>query len=393
MSRARSSTTRGTRQHYLPASYLAQFSADVSKPRRRRRLWVSRLGVVDPYVRVVDTLANERGLYDLTGISGGDAVSRAGTVDIAWRYEQRLPEKLEELQARQTLDGHTWLTVLVPFVAGLFVRGPDFSQEFWERIPMDLDGLTVDRSDNATAARLMDFQLLLARVMAARWVVLHFPAGAELVTSDRGFALTSTPDGAEHGYLVPISRRTAIVVVPRTCGCPLRWTDERWVAQVEHRDVAAAEAPALNQAMGAFARHEVYGETRKAVTEASRQLAQAPYLGTGLFEPIDPASHPYDYFRVLSLIGAGPDEAQLRADRLDWSTINEADWTAPVVVELLFPSRAKGGVRVEGNEVVVDLAFGIKQRTARRAAGDFRTGALALIDLSNLQRQGLRGPG
>ena len=96
---------------------------------------------------------------------------------------------------------------------------------------------------------------------------------------------------------------------------------------------------------------------------------------------------------MLSLIGAGPADAQSRADTLDWSTINETDWTAPVVVELLFPDRARGGVRVDGDEVVVDLAHGIAQRRARREAGDFRMGALALSDLSNLRRLGPSGPG
>jgi hypothetical protein len=392
MSRARSST-RGTRQHYLPASYLAQFSADVSRPRRLRRVWVSRLGVADPYPRTVETLARERGLYDVTAYPPSDALGVAGTADVAWGYEQRLPEVLEGLQAGRPLDGRAWLTVAVPFVAGLFVRGPDFQQEFWERIPLDLDELMMDRAVNATAARLMDFQLLLAVLMAARWVVLHFPAGVELVTNDRGFALTSTSVGAERAYVVPIGRRAALVVVPRICGQPLRWTGGRWEAELEHRDVAAAEAPALNRATGAFARREVYGATRESVAEASPQLGEAQYPGAGLFEPLDPPSHLYDYFRVLSVIGAGPDDAQARADTLDWSTINEADWTAPVVVEVLFPDRASGGVRVEGDQVIVDLAHGVAQREARRNAGDFRMGAMALIDLSQLRRLGARGPG
>jgi tetratricopeptide (TPR) repeat protein len=71
---------------------------------------------------------------------------------------------------------------------------------------------------------------------------------------------------------------------------------------------------------------------------------------------------------------------------ISWSTITELEWTAPIVVEALFPERTKGGVTAQGGRIAVDLSYGIELRTARKSSGDFRMGALALVELSELQR-------
>ncbi len=384
---------RGTWQHYLPASYLAEFSSDVSTPWRRRRLWVRRLDVADPYVKSAETLARERGLYDATSGPLGESLGPVGTADVAWGYERNLPAALERLHSDRPLDGHLWLTTVVPFVAGLFVRAPGFQQEFTQRFPVGADELSGDVPNNATVARLIDFQLLLAPLLAARWTVLHFSTEVELVTSDRGFALTSTPLGTDPSYVVPTGRHTAVVVTPQICGQPLHLANGRWLTNLAHVHAQDIEGPGLKRAIGAFARDEVYGPTREAVTEASRQLGEAPTLGAELFESLDPASHLYDYFRLLSVLASGPCDAQSRADSLDWSTISESDWTSPVVIELLFPDRTRGGVRVEDEHVTVDLAYGVAIHKDRRRRGDFRMGALALSTLSNLGKLGAKNVG
>ena len=68
-------------------------------------------------------------------------------------------------------------------------------------------------------------------------------------------------------------------------------------------------------------------------------------------------------------------------------SVAKSGWSAPIVCEVLFPDRAKGGVRVVDGRLVIDLAYGTELRNARKAAGDFRMGALALIETKNCRLQ------
>jgi len=234
--------TRGTYQHFMPAAFVGRFSWDLSKRARSRPVWVRSVHAPRSYVSSASRIAGQIGLYDLSG----DSLGSGGTVDIAWGYERTLPGALDRLVQRDGLEGRLWVTALVPFVASLFVRGSEFQQEFATRIPAAVSRL-VGEVDNATNARLIDLQVLLAPVMAARWAVVHLPASAELITSDRGYALTTTPLGELPSYVIPIDPRTALVVTPQRCGQTLVWSGERWIAEVAHFDAPEAEAQSLNR--------------------------------------------------------------------------------------------------------------------------------------------------
>jgi len=62
---------------------------------------------------------------------------------------------------------------------------------------------------------------------------------------------------------------------------------------------------------------------------------------------------------------------------------------------MLFPDRTTGGVSVKEGNVILDLTHGIRIRKTRRAAGDFRTGALfhAHLPLNDQLRSFVRNPG
>ncbi len=186
------------------------------------------------------------------------------------------------------VDAHLWGRAAVPFVAGLFARGPEFKREYPQRLPPDLRFLPGSSGDKATGARLIDFQVLLAPILAARWTIVHFSSNAEIVTSDRGYALTATPLGELPSYVIPISRRSALVVTPRRFGSPLRWTGAEWVADLAHVDAMDREVEALNRAMSAFGRDAVFGPTQRAVRVAATHLGAADRVTAGLFETIDP---------------------------------------------------------------------------------------------------------
>ena len=89
-------------------------------------------------------------------------------MDSVWGgYESRFAVALDGLISG-SLDAAIWLRVLVPFVAGVLVRGPDFNHRFTRRT----QGFqfTPDK-DNINSVRLLELQRLLAPVLAARWQV------------------------------------------------------------------------------------------------------------------------------------------------------------------------------------------------------------------------------
>ena len=244
-------------------------------------------------------------------------------VDDAWGYESSLPDSLNTLtDVNNVLDGAIWAFTLVPFVAGLFVRGTGFQYQFAERFPTDIDTLLpgISGRDNATEARLIDFQMVLAPIMAPRWTVHHFPPGTDLVTSDTGSA-AATIFG--HGYVVPISRSTALVLTWKRRKQILIWTGANWVTPIEHFNSPGSSAAELRRAMSAYAEHAVYGPTKESVEDASVQLGSALRIGPSLLGGaaggIDLGCHQYDYFRILSALHSVPEDTQTAVDDINWS--------------------------------------------------------------------------
>jgi hypothetical protein len=337
-------STVGTYQHYLPASYLGRFSADTKKAARSRPLWVRSLAAPRPHIAAASKVGGEVGLYDVND----DSLGPEKTLDTAWGYESYVPRALDALERRdQPPDARGWLLGAVMFVAGLFARGPEFQGEFAQRLPADVREVSprIGSPDQATGARLIDLQVLLAPILAAHWAVVHFPDDEDLVVSDRGYTLTTTPRGASPSYAIPISRRAALVLTPQDRETPLRWSGSSWVLDIEHSDGELGDAAALNQATGSFARQAVFGSSRECVEHAAADLGKADRLTAGLFEVLDPASHLYDYFRVLIAIAEPPGPDRSLNDEVDWKKVSPEDWQAPIVVELRFPDRTRGGVR------------------------------------------------
>lgn len=307
------------------------------------------------------------------------------TADVAWGYEKGLTAALDAL-VRPGLSGREWLSTVVPFVSGLFVRTPNHRKSDAEaRVAQmrALPGWTGSVRDQINHSRLIDFQRLLAPTMVSHWTVVHFPQQCEIATSDTAVTFASTQDG--EGYVVPIDRHTAVVISMCRQRPILTWADGQWIANIDHRVLDVGDAVELNKAIGSHATAAVFGATSDVVHLAATELGTAvvvkPVL-LGDLASVDLGCHMYDYFRALSAITVGPDCAQAAADTVDWSTIDEDRWTGPIAVEVLFPDRTAGGVRVEGDSLVVDLTYGRLVRERRRAAGDFREGAMALASLA-----------
>ena len=391
----------GDRQHHVPAALIGRFSTDATAKRaRQRKVWVKGSDSALPIQKRAERVAHRVGLYDTH-----DGLAADLDVDAAWGYEPLLPRALDALSDRtKPLRASTWVDTLVPFVSGVFCRGPGFVEHFRTRVPGLLDEQQGERrmsfEDSATRARLLDYQMLMAPIMASRWVVAHFSSSAEIVTSDSAFCMFSTPDG--DGYAIPVDPRTVLMLlppspsemltfeggfVPRTPNLrpALTWTGPGWTANVEHRTLGDSDIAHLNRAMGAWATDEVYGPTPAAVEQGApmsgQSIAEATSFGSA-FADVDLGCHLYDYFRVLSATRAIPPTAQQAADHTDWSKVSPLRWPGPVAVELLRAEQTRGGVSIDSDQLTVDLAYGTAVRFARRRAGDPGYAAMALGGLA-----------
>src|SRR5438105_4714605 len=183
----------GARQHFLPASFIARFSEDPNPDPRRRVLYVAKRGGHEPFSVVAERAAFVRNLY-------------SESVDSIWTaYENRLPAALDALCIGAEVEADTWLRVVVPFVAALLLRGPDFEKRFQQRLAEVVPDL---KRPTGGDARPFELQRLLAPVTAARWVVMHASGDSPIVTSDMAWAPYSDPMHAELGFAIPLDLHT-----------------------------------------------------------------------------------------------------------------------------------------------------------------------------------------
>jgi hypothetical protein len=351
------------RDHFVPAAYIGLFGATDQPPSRRlrqRAVWVGTREAANPYITTAESRARHAGLYDLPR-----ATHLGGHLD-HWSYEAHLPGALSAVSDSRDLDAATWLDTLVPFVAGLWVRGPDRNR-----------GVNNE-------GRIVEFQEVLAPAMAARWRVLHFPGGPPLVTNDRGCARMSVR--REPALVVPLTPSAVLVLTDKAYSRIRRGADGMWIAPIEHDSRPNIDPRVINQVVAKSSIRDIYGPMRASVVSARSskvidpQSRGLPFLATDT----DLRAHFYDWYRLMAALRAGRGAEQEAANRADWSLLMLPPET-PVAVEVLRGERTLGGVYAIGGDLVVSLRFGQRLRRIREEVGDFPAGATVVMSAHDLQ--------
>jgi len=139
---------RQRRDHYLPAAYVGRFSAATNGGLRDRRLIINDRRAPAPFAHTAQKVAFQAGLYDLPEPDSGWLGEH---IDL-WGYESGLPQALDQIATSPILDAVVWMECLIPFVAGLFSRGPDANRghnnegrirAFQEMLAPVMDGIVV----------------------------------------------------------------------------------------------------------------------------------------------------------------------------------------------------------------------------------------------------------
>lgn len=219
-------TTRGTKQHFLPACIIGRFSADENRLSRKRHVQVLRRGASHPYLAKASTLCEVNGLYD------GDSF-RGGTID-QWDYEQNLTYLFNRMKLGGSPGLDYYVHDLIPYAAGLFMRGPDFQNRLKRRLASSGIDMGLISEDNVNVDRLFELQRLLSILLAAEWSCLHTPYGMRFVLGDLGLCRT-TIEG-ESAWVAPIDPELALMIRARKKGhiADYRSRDHLWIARVEH---------------------------------------------------------------------------------------------------------------------------------------------------------------
>lgn len=336
----------GALHHYLPAGFLGRFSTDTTGPLRERSLYVMMQNRDGAAATTAEAIGYEKDLYTLYGVFSNQTPS---AVDDVWAsYEQRLGPALDELakSGQKTISANTWLRVLVPFVAGLFVRGPEFGKRYEERsVPKsmyDNNGFVTPewRNDNTNNARLIEFQRLLAPVMAARWVVMHTKDSHSVITNELGFTIFQPPDGSEPGIAIPIGPN-AILGIIRT------WPDHgrlivqngstgQWRTPIERRALAKNDQKNFNEAMANISDGFIAGPDAASLELHKATLARKE-LNAKLVEAFWPTpririAHEFEWFRAVTAISDKSSAlTQLSLQHMDWGVIAR-DWAPGVIL-------------------------------------------------------------
>jgi hypothetical protein len=245
------------RDHYLPASVIGRFSTENVTSARQRRVYVLRKGHKIPFQTKAENIGYVNDLYRVSKLTVWD--STGTSVDpLLHGYEPTLPAALDLLEQAASIDLVAWLRTLVPYVAGIFVRGQDFIPRFMGRPSVAVAG-EFNTAENANNARIIEFERMLAPVCCARWVVLHKNSGESFVLNDLGATGTFDKVTGESGWAIPIGKDSVLGIFPKEKRSLAYYQGGEWRAVIEHRPLNGTEAKTFNDSTAHLATSFVIG--------------------------------------------------------------------------------------------------------------------------------------
>jgi hypothetical protein len=246
-----------------------------AKKRRRNRsryrvVAVARRGRPGVTLQRAETIGYSKShprLYDL------DSSSPVGSIDDMWaRAESGLPQLLPALTAAPAnvppLPLRLHLNILLPLVAQLLVRHPEFEERYRERVAASTDRPDAAMrltSGDVNTARHFDYLSICGLLLECEWWLWSSPERL-LVCSDLGYANVVVRDGdvTLTGYAFPISPRMAVYV----CRGRSEPVSIEGGVESRRRALTAVESDQLNLTTAGWAPTTVFGRDEASVESA-----------------------------------------------------------------------------------------------------------------------------
>lgn len=317
--------------HYLPATFLAEFSLDkVTFPRRNRQLIVGNKDEERVFRTSAVNVAAINNLYTLVESRGNPELIEKTWAD----FEGNLTEAIYLLIAGR-LDARSWIRILVPFVASMLVRGPDFNRRFERRLRViGLEShMDLISEDNTNGARLLELQRLLGPVAVAKWTVVHVIGQEPLITNDLGYAPYQNEVTGEIGISIPLNPTYTLAISPRTQREILRVQSGKWIPVIEYFHNMPNNHEGLNEALSSIAQRFIFGPDDTTIEKylSSGSKANFPPEPEQLGFITDPLAraHEFTWHRLAAAIERDPDSEDPWEFDLDWELIAKG-WAPPV---------------------------------------------------------------
>jgi hypothetical protein len=180
-------------------------------------------------------------------------------VDAHFSYYERPLATAFGQRISGVIDAHAWLTVLVRFVAGLLVRGPDFNRRFLRRSSDPL------RTELAKLAHIFygsdKHQRLLAPICGAEWTVLETSGRVEQSTNDLGFIGFEHLEAHCRRIAVPLDPYHILTLRPRLQASLAIANAGMWVPELRFGKLSDEQ-----QTVGTAAHRFLFGPSEPAVT-------------------------------------------------------------------------------------------------------------------------------
>jgi len=324
------------KHHYVPAALIGRFSTETTLPARRRRIFVARRDKV--FAARAEDVGYVRDLYamDQPGLWAG--LDTTSTDRAMSGYEGSLPAALDLLEQSTPVPLAVWLRTLVPWVASAFVRGADFVARYHARPSMRGVPEEWKTPDNTNVARAIEFQLLLAPVMTARWMVLHSMGGESFAINDLGLTTTFDPSTGEWGWAIPLSRSSVLGIMPKVRRTVAQYQSDAWWAVIEHGPLMGVETRNFNAA-AARAASKFVAAADQALAERLRPLVGTqPDLAVIMelwpFDRRTLRSHDREWHRLVSATSDDPDPQEVGDLQLVNTAVIGAGWCPVLTLAL-----------------------------------------------------------
>ncbi len=318
-----------TKHHYLPATYLGEFSSDITTmPRRNRILAVGDKKNHDTFLAPAKDVGYIKNFYTLV-----ESKNDTEVVDEIWgEYESNLSIAIEEL-VEGNINGETWARVLVPFVSAMLVRTPDFNERFSKRL--NLLGIPDDilTEDNVNHARVMELQRLLGPVTVAKWTVFQISGVGSLITNDIGYSPFADGPTREIGIAIPLNKTHVLSVVPKNQRVICSIEDGDWVPNIRYITLFEGNHQQFNKAIAANADRFVFGPDEKTIGE---------YIDPAVFDRNRPnpfalgfqsgrmaRAHEFTWHRLVPVLERNPRNMKSWDFKLDFEQLSKG-WHPPI---------------------------------------------------------------
>jgi tetratricopeptide (TPR) repeat protein len=324
------------RHHFLPASFLGLFSSDKRDiPLRRKVLTIANKMNGKIFNGPASQIGCINNFYKLTDAPEG---IDPGYIDEIWtKYESELPSAVNQL-VNQNIDTEQWARVLVPFVACLLLRGPDFDFRLKRRFAsMGINYKDLPISlDSTNLVRPLELQRLLSPILTSKWIVLSIHGQENLITNDLGYAPFWNRLIGDSGMAIPLGLRHILIIVPQLSRTITRSVNGKWIPIIEYQDEPTDSHNKLNETLARNAQRFICGSNEDTIRGYFRLMQTFTYFSPdppqlGFIAGKDARAQEFTWHRFISSLGKTPDEINKDGFPIDWEVISKG-WHPPVSI-------------------------------------------------------------